>query len=97
MYYKRSGLPTVWHQWDQGVLKYQIRQTITHIFKTSTFFVSVSVTYLYTPLLALASSFAFDAIIKMQWIHILKIQVTNSPENTSTSDYNNRKCGTGTM
>ena len=92
MYYKRSRLPTVWHQWDQGVLNYQIRQTITHIFKTSTFFFSVSVTsFFYTPLLALASSFAFDAIIKMQWIQILKIQVTNSPENTSTSDYNNRK------
>ena len=64
---------------------------ITHIFKTSTFFVSASVTsFFYTPLLALASSFAFDAIIKMQWIQILKIQVTNSPEITSTSDYNRK-------
>jgi len=32
----------------------------------------------------------------MQWIQILKIQVTNSPEITSTSDYN-RKWGTGIM
>jgi len=98
IYYKRSTLPTVWHQWDQGVFNYQICQTIMHIFKTPTFFVSVSVTsFFYTPLLALASSFAFDAIIKMQWIQILKIQVTNSPENTSTSDYDNRKWGTGIM
>jgi hypothetical protein len=41
MYYNRSNLPTDRHQQDQGVLDYQIHQTIKDIFKTS--FLSVSV------------------------------------------------------
>ena len=58
-------------------------------FLKSLVFINVSVTCsFFTPLLLLAPSFTFDAIITVECVQIFEKHVKNSPENTRTSNHN---------
>jgi hypothetical protein len=43
------------------------------------------------PLLPLAPSLSFGAIITIGWVQMFEGQAESSPENTSTSDHNKKK------